>query len=312
MFRKSAPACALCAAMSLVSACGAASDTPTGPSSAVTPPAPTTGIVQGIVKHEGFISHGWFPEGPLPGAQVVVTEGPGAGQSVTTGADGAYRFELPAGAFRVRWSAQGYEPRESDPGTLLAGSTTAVNAVVLQRLSNVIGDWSINGMVRDGVGNPVAGVSVDAGDGLTWTVANTSTDAAGRFVLTPKRLHPDWLHINAWKEGYRSQSMTVPCAPSCAITVDFRLRRVVRQWLDGPSTLQVGEVAAVRAVDEYDDGSRTVYTALVNSSNPAVVRVLPLEPPYDPTYVKAIAPGTATLQLRLASQPLTLNVRVVP
>jgi hypothetical protein len=75
--------------------------------------------------------------------------------------------------------------------------------------------------------------------------------------------------------------------------------------------MKVGDVAAVRAVDEYDDGSRTVYRASVNSSNPAVVRVLPSERPYDTTYVKAIAPGTATLQLPL-SQPLTLNVRVVP
>jgi hypothetical protein len=313
MVRGIAATDALCAVMSLLTACGAAPDTPAGPSWAVVmPPAPTTGIVQGVVKHETFISHGLFPEGPLSGAQVLVTEGPGAGQSVTTGADGAYRFELSPGPFRVRWSAQGYEPRDSDPGTVIAGSTTTVNAVILQRLSNVIGDWSITGIVRDGVGNPVAGARVDAGDGLTWTVAFTSTDANGHFLLTPKREHPARLHINAWKQGYRSQSMTVPCVPSCAITVDFRLRRIVRQWLDGPSTLQVGEVAAVRAVDEYDDGSRTVYWAGVNSSNPAVVRVLPSEPPYDTRYVKAIAPGTATLQLPLASQTLTLNVRVVP
>jgi len=312
MVREVAPRCALWAVMSLLSACGAASDTPTRPSSAVTPPAPTTGIVQGIVKHEAYISHGLFPEGPLSGAQVVVTEGPAAGQSVTTGRDGAYRFELPAGPFRVRWSSQGYEPRESNPGTVITDSTTTVNAVILQLLSNVIGDWSITGIVRDGVGNPVAGASVDAGDGLTWTVAFTSTDAAGRFVLTPKRQHPDWLHINAWKQGYRSQSMTVPCVPSCAITADFRLLRIVREWLDGPSTMQVGDVAPLTAVDEYDDGSRKAYTALVNSSNRAVLQVLPLQPPYDKTYVKAIAPGTATLQLPLASQTLILNVHVVP
>jgi Carboxypeptidase regulatory-like domain len=312
MVRKNAPTCALCAVISLVSACGAPLDRLTGPSSAVATPAPTTGIVQGIVKHETYVSHGSFPEGPLSGAQVFVTEGPGAGQSVTTGADGAYRFDLPAGPFRVRWSAQGYEPRESDPGTVMAGSTTTVNAVVLQLLSNVIGDWSITGIVRDGVGNPVVRASVDAGDGVQWTVGSTSTDAAGRFVLTPKRLHPNWLHITAWKEGHRSQHITVPCMPSCAITMDFRLLRIVRQRLDGPSTLKVGEVAAVRAVDEYDDGTRKAYTALVSSSNPAVVQVLTLEPPYDTTYVKAITPGTATLQLRVASQPLTLNVRVVP
>ena len=116
-------------------------------------------------------------------------------------------------------------------------------------LSNVIGDWSITGIVRDGVGNPVAGASVDADDGR---IAYTLTDAAGRFVLTPKREHPAVLHINAWKEGYGSQHMTVPCVPSCAITADFRLRRIVRQWLDGPSTMQVGDVAPV-AVETIGD-----------------------------------------------------------
>jgi hypothetical protein len=61
---------------------------------------------------------------------------------------------------------------------------------------------------------------------------------------------------------------------------DFRLLRIVRKWLDGPSTMQVGDVAAVRAVDEYDDGSRKAYTALVNSSNPTVVQVLPCLRPF--------------------------------
>ena len=303
---------ALCAVMSLVSACGAASDTPTAPSSTVvTPPAPTTGLVQGIVKHEAYVSHGLFPEGPLPGAQVVVTEGPGAGQSVTTGGDGAYRFELPPGPFRVRWSAQGYEPRESDPGTVIVGSTTTVNAVILQLLSNVIGDWSITGIVRDGVGNPVAGAHINAWDGVAWFVGDTLTDAVGRFVLTPKREHPNSLHIDAWKEGYRSQSITVPCVPSCAITAAFRLLRIVRQWLDGPSTMQVGDVAPVTGVVEYDDGTRYAGWAYIESSNRAVVQVLPSQPPYERLYVKAIAPGTATLQLP-SSPPLILNVHVVP
>ena len=300
--------------MALLSACGAASDTPTGPSSAVvTPPAPMTGIVQGIVNHETHTAPPFRPEGPLPGAQVLVTEGPGAGQSVTTGADGAYRFELPPGAFRVRWSAPGYELRESDPGAVIGGSTTSVGTVTLRLLSNLSGpEWSINGIVRDGLGNPVAGAQVDAGDGVAWTVDLTSTDAAGRFRIGSTYPHPDWLHISAYKEGYRTQYITVFCGPSCAIMADLRVLRRVREWLDGPSTMQVGDVATVSLVDDYDDGTRSVVGASVNSSNRAVLQVLPSQPPYDKTYVKAIAPGTATLQLPLATQPLTLNVRVVP
>src|SRR5436309_6472306 len=181
MVRKIAPTCALCAVMSLLSACSTASDTPTGPSSAVvTPPAPMTGIVQGIVKREAYFGLVFYPEGPLSGAQVLVTEGAGAGQSVTTGADGAYRFELPPGPFRVRWSAQGYEPRDSDPGAVDAGGATTVATVRLRLSFESNPEWSISGIVRDGLGNPVAGAQVDAGDGVAWAVALTSTDAAGR------------------------------------------------------------------------------------------------------------------------------------
>src|SRR5206468_10480410 len=183
-------ACALCAVMSLLSACGTGSDAPTGPSSAVvTPPAPITGIVQGIVKHEAFVSHGLFPEGPLSGAQVLVTEGPGAGRSVTTGADGAYRFELLSGPFRIRWSAANYDPRDSDPGEVIAGDTRTVETVVLQR--GGIPEWSISGIVRDGAGNPVADALVDAWDGVAWFVAHASTDATGGFRIASTREHPD-------------------------------------------------------------------------------------------------------------------------
>jgi hypothetical protein len=271
-----------------------------------------TGIVQGIVKLEAYFGLVFSPEGPLSGAQVLVTEGAGAGQSVTTGANGAYRLELPPGPFRLRWSAQGVESRDSDPGAVIAGGTTTVDTVILRRSFESNPEWSISGIVRDGLGNPVAGAQVDAGDGLSWTVAVVSTDAAGRFQIVSKRPHPDWLHITTYKEGYRSEYVTVLCGPSCALTVDLRTRRRVREWLDGPSTMQVGDVATVSLVDDYDDGTRSVVRATVNSLNLAVLQVVPSPPPYDKTYVKAIAPGTATLQQPLASQTLILNVHVVP
>lgn len=313
MVHTSAPACALCAVMSLLTACGAGSDTPTAPSSAVvTPPATTTGIVQGTVKLEAYFGLVFSPEGPLSGAQVLVTEGAAAGQSVTTGANGAYRLELPPGPFRLRWSAQGVEPHDSDPGAVIAGGTITVDTVILRRSFESNPEWSIDGIVRDGLGNPVAGAQVDAGDGVSWTVALVSTDAAGRFRIASRRLHPDWLHISTYKEGYRSEYMTVLCGPSCALTVDLRTRRRVREWLDGPSTMQAGDVATVSLVDDYDDGTRSVVGASVNSSNRAVLQVLPSQPPYATTYVKAIAPGTVTLRLAHLPEPLLLNIRVVP
>jgi hypothetical protein len=73
--------------------------------------------------------------------------------------------------------------------------------------------------------------------------------------------------------------------------------------------MQVGEVAGVTFVTDFDDGSQTRAATPLESSNPAVVQVLPLQPPYQTTYVKAISPGTVTLRLAL-SKPLLLNVRV--
>jgi hypothetical protein len=306
MVRKIAPTCALCAVMSLLTACGAA-DTPTVPSSTVvTPPAPTTGIVQGIVKRAAYFGATFNPEAPLSGAQVLVTEGAGTGQTVTTGGDGAYRFELPAGPFRLRWAASSFfETRDSNPGVVVAGSTTTVDAVTLR-----FAEWSISGIVRDGVGNPVAGVWVTA-DGLLVPIADATTDAAGRYRIVSTSQHADTFPVRASIPGYVSQYTTVTCGPSCSITADFRLLRRVREWLDGPSAMQVGEVAGVTTVTEFDDGSRTTAATPLESSNPAVVKVLPLQPPYETTYVKAIAPGTVTLQLAGYTKLLLLNVRVV-
>ena len=296
----------LCAVMPLLTACNAESDTPTGPSSAVvTPPAPTTGIVQGIVKREAYFGAVFNPEAPVSGAQVLVTEGVGAGQSATTAAGGAYRLELPPGPFRLRWSAQGLDPRESDPGTVIAGSTTTVDTVILRVMS--VPDWSITGIVRDGVGNPVADVSLVARDVFN-EVGYATTDAAGRFRIASTRQHLETLHVYASKAGYLSQDITGVCGPSCAITANFRLLRIVRTWLDGPSTMQVGDVAAISLISEYDDGSRRPYITRVQSSNPAVVQVLPVsQEQYDKSLVKAIAPGTAALQ-----DFVILNVHVVP
>jgi len=307
MIRKIAPTCVLCAVISLLTACGAA-EAPTVPSSTVvTPPAPTTGIVQGIVKRAAFFGATFNPEAPFSGAQVLVTEGAGTGQSVTTGSDGAYRFELAPGPFRLRWSASSFfETRDSNPGVVVAGSTTTVDAVVLR-----FAEWSVSGIVRDGVGKPVAGAWVTVSGGLFTPIADATTDAAGRYRIVSTTQHADPIQVKA-EIGGSSQFTIVTCGPACAITADFRLLRRVREWIDGPSAMQVGEVAEVTTVTEYDDGSRTTAAANpLESSNPAVVRVLPLEPPYQTTNVKAISPGTVTLRLAY-SQPLLLNIRVAP
>lgn len=298
--------CALFVVASLLTACGAA-DSPTVPSSTVVPPpAATTGVVQGIVKRAASFGATFNPEAPLSGAQVLVIEGPGAGQSATTGNDGAYRFELPAGPFRLRWSASSFfETRDSSPGVVVAGSTTTVDAVVLR-----FAEWSVSGIVRDGVGNPVAGAWVTA-DGILVPFAEATTDAAGRYRMVSTQQHADTFPVRASIPGYVSQFTTVTCGPSCAITADFRLLRRVRQWLDGPSAMRVGDVAQVTTITEFDDGTRETSVAPpLESSDPHVVQVVPLQLPYTAAYVKAISPGTATIRLAILPEPLLLNIHV--
>jgi hypothetical protein len=142
-------------------------------------------------------------------------------------------------------------------------------------------------------------------------LATGSTDAAGAFRIVSTKAHADRLHITASKAGHRAQEMLVTCGPSCALSASFRLLRIVREWLDGPSTMQVGSVALLSLVDDYDDGSRGVFAPIVQSADPAVVQVLPLKPDDNRTYVKAIAPGMTTL-VETGIQRLSLNIHVVP
>src|SRR4051812_23733693 len=291
--------CVLVGLMSTLTACGG-SHVPTAPSSAPSPaPAATTGVVQGVVMHEGYVSHGSFPQGPVTGAPVMVTEGPGAGQTVTTGADGAYRFELPPGPFRVRWSWPGNESRDSDPGTVAAGTTVTLDSVVLRLSWHLpIPEWSVSGTIRDSAGNPIADASIIVED-FVELYGNTSTDTSGRYRFASTHQHAN-LRVTAAKNGYTSpegygvgELLGVVCAPSCE-KVDIRLLRVVRGTLDGPSAMRVGDVAPLSVITDYEDGSRRVFTSfsIPVSSNLAVVRVVP--PTKDPyqIYAAAIAPGS--------------------
>jgi hypothetical protein len=224
-----------------------------------------------------------------------------------------YRFELPAGPFRVRWSAPNWETRDSDQGTVVAGSTTTVDTVTLRTLANVpIAEWTITGTIRDGIGNPVAAASLLVGDVFNVQVAIGSTGAAGEFRIASTKAHADLLHVTASKTGHRTQETLVTCGPSCALTANFRLLRIVREWIDAPSTMQVGNVALLSLVDDYDDGSRGLFAPTTLSGDCAVVQVLPLKPDDNRTYVKAIAPGTTVLQILRAGPPLAHNIRVVP
>ncbi len=289
--------------------CAACGSSPAAPS---TPASVRTASVDGIVNHEAYIQGLRLPvpAGPLDGTAVVVTEGPGAGKSLITGPDGVYHFDSPPGPFRLRWSKEAWEARDSDASTVAAGETRKLATVTLRLLSNVpVAEWVVSGRVFDGTGNPVAlaGVYI-ARDGLSL-LASASTDTAGRFRLASTRQHPDRMAVNVDKSGYESTSQPVTCPDACAADLTMRLRRIVREYLDGPTTMQVGDVIAPSWIRELDDGSREVFgRPFVESSNPSVLQVQPLVAPYEHVYVKALAPGAATLTY----VGLSLPIRVYP
>ncbi len=285
--------------------CGGASTSPS-PSPSPTPTPPPVGvgrggvaIVDGIVFHEPLLANRiLLPAGPLEGAVVTITEGPAAGATLTTDATGTYHFELPAGSFRLRWSANFYETRDSDPMTALAGIAMKVPTVTLRQLANVpIPEWTISGSVVDGLGNPIAGVGLSSGIGLTIYISG-QTGPDGRFLLTSTRQHPDPLSLSIGKTGYESLGKSIPCPGSCNATLNVRLRRIIQEFIDAPASIRVGDVVAVDWVRNYDDGSvdRNRAASLV-SSNTSVLQVQDLVPPYQHVFVKALMPGMATLTL---------------
>ena len=63
------------------------------------------------------------------GVQVTVIAGPAQGSMVITDATGAYRLQIRAGVFRLRWSKAGFLPVESAEQALEAGGGEAFRTV---------------------------------------------------------------------------------------------------------------------------------------------------------------------------------------
>jgi hypothetical protein len=261
-----------------------------------------------------------FPAGPLADAQVTVTEGPGAGSTFTTGNDGAYHFDLPEGPFRLRWSGGSvWESRDSEPGNVQAGMTTRVSTATLRLQANVpVAPWTITGRVLDGKGVGIPNVSVSAfQNSIQSAIGFAITDPSGRFVMTSTSAHVDPISVGAEKSGYWRESgsgATIACS-TCSPDVTLSLFRILREWLDASSSMQVGSVAPITGVTELDDGRTVRGAILVASSNPGIVQVL--GSPYPPNagvYVKAVGAGTATLSGGSVSgySRVTTRVQVYP
>ncbi|GIE99267.1 peptidase S8 [Paractinoplanes rishiriensis] len=116
----------------------------------------------------GTVTSGGFP---LAGATVRV-DGP-VQRTLTSAADGGYRFgRLPAGDYRLRVSAFGYDPVERDVTVTADGSVTAGTDLPASAAGVV------TGTVTSG-GTALPGVTV----ALSGTPVTVTSDDAGRFRL---------------------------------------------------------------------------------------------------------------------------------
>ena len=251
----------------------------------------------------------------LRDVEVVTTEGPGSGATVTTDATGKYRLELPAGPFRLRWSKPGYVARDSAPSMVNSGSTTAMPDVMLDGP-----EWTITGVVTDGLGRPAPGAALLVFGASLFPLATGTSDSAGRFTLTSNWIVPLFTDVRASKEGYKEARAPFACCAGDTerVAIDLRIMRILRVALTGPTVLRVGQSAALGFEAEFEDGSReTGSGGSAVSSDSTVVRVGERTDDgiFGYAVVEGVARGTATItrpDYRPGVPVIPLQIRVIP
>lgn len=272
------------------------------------PLPPQTGTFEGTVADPGSGQR-------LEGVFVEATAGAGAGRATFTSGAGLFRFELPPGTTRFRWSKDGYLAREAEH-TITAGVRTEVQ-VWLQKATTPPPfpppPYTFTGMVRDSRRNPVAGADI-------WLYSNGSpiddrrgtgvADSAGRYTIILQRTAQT---VRAMKDGYAPNDVSVFASSNASATfvTDVTIRKIDRYVLLSPTSIRVGELARMEGRVELDDGSSVTGCACMQlvSSNPSVVAV---DGNGSSGRIRGVAPGSATITGTYYGATTTLVVRVNP
>jgi hypothetical protein len=273
------------------------------------PLTPQTGTFEGTVAQ---LDTGQRLEGVL----VEATGGVGAGRAAFTSGAGVFRFELPAGTTRFRWSKEGYVARDAEH-TIVAGARSEVQ-VWLQQATPPAPfpppPYTFTGTVRDSRRNPVGGAEV-------WLYSNSSpiddrrgtgfTDGTGRYTISLQRTAQT---VRAMKDGYVRNDASIFTTSSSGTTfaTDVTIRKIDAYVLLSPTSIKVGELVRMEGRAELDDGSRVtggcVCFQLV-SSDPSVVAV---DGTGSSGLIRGVAPGTAAITGTYFGVMTTLVVRVNP
>jgi subtilisin family serine protease len=162
---------------------------------------------------------------PLPGAEVLVL---GGFAVTTTGANGAFSFELRQGTIELRASRFGYESTEITV-EVVAGEETVVDIPIA-----ILPLALVDGVVYDPAGVPVPGATVAVKD---VPVATSTTDTEGRYALSLP--YGDGIHYEI-----------VASAPGLATAL-------VYMGLDGDRTLDIH--LPFELVESFESGAFSAY-----------------------------------------------------
>jgi hypothetical protein len=268
-----------------------------------TPAAPDqTSVVDGRVVDEGTGQ-------PLAAVKVDAVSGTVA-YLLTTDATGTFRMQLPVGVARFRLSKEGYVSYDKEH-TLQAGTTTLQlplkKYIAPPQPSFPPPPYTYRGTITDTRGNPVADAEVviyrndSPIDGRTGRAV---TDNSGRFTLISEQ---GGSGFQVKKRGYITMfGSPGPIAPDSSSTLNVSIPRIDRYVLTAPVSVKVGQDAEVKGFIELDNGSTMTAAGAVSSSNPSVLNAI------GGSWVRGVAPGTATVTATFDGVTGTLQVRVEP
>jgi len=181
-------------------------------------------------------------------------------------------------------------------------------------------EWTITGVVTDGLGRPAPGAALLVFGASLFPLATGTSDNAGRFTLTSNWIVPLFTDVRASKEGYKEARAPFTCCAGNTerVAIDLRIVRILRVALTGPTVLRVGQSAALGFEAEFEDGSReTGSGGSAVSSDSTVVRVGERTDDgiFGYAVVEGVARGTATItrpDYRPGVPVIPLQIRVIP
>ncbi|MGN6127174.1 MAG: carboxypeptidase regulatory-like domain-containing protein, partial [Humibacter sp.] len=219
-------------------------------------PATGNAVIVGIVRDQDGVS--------VPNAKVQYGTA-----SLTTGTDGRYSIEAPAGDYSLATSADGYADGKPVAVTVVTGQTLSQDLTLGQTTATV---GTVAGTVTSS-GKALAGATVTVAQGAN-ALGTATTDAQGAYSIANVTMGSGYT-VSASKAGYQTGSQSdVQVKPARTVTVNLVV----------PVAAQQTHYAINETFDNETTGDFTQSSdgALVANTNPAVGTVSVVDDPSHP------------------------------